>query len=339
MNKEKKTNLIVIVIAVLAIAIIAGVTVVIIKKRNAETPVIEAEATGYSYEEPDSSFESLVASTTELITETLSNSVEKTTKKKSATQTKPASVEVSEMQEVATVPTLEEEDLEKGKTKSVAVANTDLPDDMSLAGLSRKGYNVVGLKEYIYNNDMDPNCTQRKLGYNKFYDWGAQLIDFSIDTKRMKFNYDGKDYMIQIWKGQYISGDIGTVGGEVGIYTRAEGKSSANSHYDCAGTDDELYMELTIFWDEAGDGNYLPQLTRNYGRHWWETGYVDGQLANIKDSTPLRLLSHITFKDEEQAIGFENALISNGFAKAATFNPTVPNTFRRDGKDVIYIWQ
>ncbi len=340
MNKEKKTNLIVIIIAVVAVAVIAAVTAVVINKKNKENTAVEAQATGYSYEEPSSVFESVVSSTTELITEALSNSVQSVrSTKKTVQQTKPASVEVSEMLEEATVPALEEEDLEKGKTKSVAVANTDLPDDMSLAGLSRSGYNVVGLKEYIYNNDMDPNCTQRKLGYSKFYDWGAQLIDFSIDTKRMKFNYDGKDYMIQIWKGQYISGEIGTVGGEVGIYTRAEGKSAANSRYDCAGTDDELYMELTIFWDEAGDGNYLPQLTRNYDRHWWETGYVDGQLANIKDSTPLRLLSHITFKDEEQAIGFENALVSNGFAKTEKFNPSVPNTFRREGKDVIYIWQ
>lgn len=340
MNKEKKTNIIIISIAVIAIAIIAVVTAFVVKQRNDRSPVIEADATGYSYEEHSSVFEEIVSTTTELITEALSESVgESTTKKKAPAQTKPASVEVSEMQELATVPTLEEEDLEKGKTKSVAVANTNLPDDMSLAGLSRKGYNVVGLKEYIYNNDMDPNCTQRKLGYSKFYDWGAKLIDFSIDTKRMKFNYDGKDYMIQIWKGQYISGEIGTVGGEVGIYTRLEGKSAANSRYDCAGTDDELYMELTIFWDEAGDGNYIPQLTRNYDRHWWETGYVDGQLKNIKDSTPLRLLSHITFKDEEQAMGFENALLENGFAKAETFDPSVPNSFRRDGKDVIYIWQ
>lgn len=340
MNKEKKTNLIVVLCAVAAIAIIAVATVFAIKTKNAKNASVEAEATGYTYEEPSSMLDDLFSTTAEMITETLSDLPEPPqTTRKAVKQTKPASVEVSEMQEQATVPTLEEEDLEKGKTKSVAVANTDLPDDMSLAGLSRSGYNVVGLKEYIYNNDMDPNCSQRKFGYNKLYDWGAQLIDFSIDTKRMKFNYDGKDYMIQIWKGQYISGEIGTVGGEVGIYTRPEGKSAANSHYNCAGTDDELYMELTIFWDEAGDGNFLPQLTRNYGRHWWETGYVDGQLANIKDSTPLRLLSHITFKDEEQAIGFENALIENGFAKSEKFNPLAPNTFRRDGKDVIYIWQ
>ena len=239
-----------------------------------------------------------------------------------------------------TIPVLNDSDTKKG-TAPVASSTPDesLPNDMYFTGLYRMGYDVIGPKEFIYNDDTSPDCTQRKFGYNVLYDAGAKLIDFSIETSRIKFNYDNKEYMVQLWKGQYISGDIGTVGGEVGIYTRAAGTKSAVGHYNCAAESDWLYMELTVLWDENGDGNYTAQLTRKYAKHWWETGYVDGQLKNRKDSSPLRLLQRITFKDEEQATLFEQALVKAGFRSVSEFNPTVKDTCKRYGKDVIYVWQ
>ena len=77
------------------------------------------------------------------------------------------------------------------------------------------GYDVIGLKPYIYNNDKE-DCFQAEFGYNPLYDFGANLIDFSIETTKLDFKYEGKEYRIQLWKGQYISGEIGTVGGEIG---------------------------------------------------------------------------------------------------------------------------
>ncbi len=239
-----------------------------------------------------------------------------------------------------TMPVLNEDDTKKGAAPAASsTVDSSLPNDMYFTGLQRSGYSVIGPKTFIYNDDTSPDCTQRKFGYNVLYDAGAKLIDFSIETSRIKFNYDNKQYMIQLWKGQYISGEIGTVGGEVGIYTRPVGKASAIGHYDCADESDWLWCELTIFWDEKGDGNYLPQLTRKYAKHWWETGYVDGQLKNRKDSSPLRILQRITFKDEEQASEFEKALVKAGFISVETFNPTVKDTCKRYGKDVIYLWQ
>ena len=240
-----------------------------------------------------------------------------------------------------TVPVQNEEDLSHGKAPSVGttVSTAELPKDMYFAGLHSLGYDVIGPKGFIYNDDTDPNCTQRKFGYNVLYDAGAKLIDFSIDTTRVKFNYDNKQYMIQLWKGQYISGDIGTVGGEVGIYTRAAGTTSAIGHYNCAAESDWLNMEMTVLWDEFDDGVYRPQLTRKYSLHWWQTGYVDGQLKNRNDSSVLRILSRITFKDETQASAFEKALNSNGFRSVDTFNPTIKDTCKRFGRDVILVWQ
>ncbi len=240
-----------------------------------------------------------------------------------------------------TVPVQNEDDLSHGKAPGAGttVSTAELPKDMYFSGLHSLGYQVIGPKGFIYNDDTDPNCTQRKFGYNVLYDAGAKLIDFSIDTTRIKFNYDNKQYMIQLWKGQYISGDIGTVGGEVGIYTRAAGTTSAIGHYNCAAESDWLNMEMTVLWDEFDDGVYRPQLTRKYSLHWWQTGYVDGQLKNRNDSSVLRILSRITFKDDTQASLFEQALNNNGFRSVETFNPTVKDTCKRFGRDVILVWQ
>ena len=96
---------------------------------------------------------------------------------------------------------------------------------------------------------------------------------------------------------------------------------------------------MTVLWDEKGDGNYLPQFTRKYAKHWWETGYVDGQLANKKDSSPLRILCRMTMKDTTQAEAFEKALAAEGMKPVEKFDPTVKDTFRRYGRDIIFIWQ
>lgn len=278
---------------------------------------------------------------TEAVTRVISTTAVRESKTETTTAaastTKPASTTAASGD--VTVPELEDEDLKKGVAPVTYAVSENLPPDMSIVGLYREGYKVWGPKNYIFNDDTAEDCMQRKFGYNVLYDAGANLIDFSIDTARIKFNYGGKAFMIQLWKGQYISGDIGTVGGEVGIYTRDENASSAIGHYNCADKSDWLNMEMTILWDEAGNGNYIPQFTRKYEPHWWLTGYVDGQLKNKRDSSPLRILCRITFKDQTQASAFESSLIKAGFNSVKTFNPTVKDTCKRSDRDVIFVWQ
>ena len=51
----------------------------------------------------------------------------------------------------------------------------------------------------VYYTNKDP--WQRNFGFNELYDVGASFIVFYYDTMRCKFNYAGKDWMIQFWKG------------------------------------------------------------------------------------------------------------------------------------------
>ena len=338
----KKLNFATIAVSAVAVCLVAVVAVLFVKAGN--SPDILPEATDgtvysnpYTEESTTSPFYEIIETTTSVITETFVPSTEATTK---AATTKPeTTVSVSEMQEELTVPELDPDDMSQGVASKPVQSTGDLPQDMTFAGLSRMGYDVIGLKSYIYNDDKDPNCMQKNFGYNPLYDFGANLIDFSIETTKLDFDYDGKEYRIQLWKGQYISGEIGTVGGEIGVYTRKPGTGVALDHYDCAAEDDWVKMEMTVYWDEFDNGEYLPQFTRNYNDFWWCTGFVDGQLKNRRDSNTMRILARITWETEEQAQLFAEAMANKGFTEVEEFSPYEIDTFKIDGKDVIFLWQ
>lgn len=348
--KERKMNFSVIAVAAVAVCLVAVAATLVIKAKvdmpPAEVPEYDQSISDSYYfpETEPQTIEQTVGSifdlTTQVITDTYvptqaTTSPEKTTQaqttKPQTQTTKPA--ETEPVTEKVTVP-----QVQAGPNSGVAVAPSgNLPQDMTFAGLSLMGYDVIGQKPYIYNDDKDPNCFQANLGYTPLYDIGAGFIDFSIETTRLDFNYDNKQYRIQLWKGQYISGSIGTVGGEIGVYTRPKG--SIGQFYNCAEQDDWLKMEMTVFWDEFDNGEYLPQFSRNYNDFWWATGFVDGQLKDRNDSNTLRVLGRITFESEEQAIAFDEAMAKKGFTKVEEFSPYEIDTYKRYGKDVIFLWQ
>lgn len=333
---KKNTNAIVIAICSLAVALVAIVCVLVLKSAHGSGGLLKVEES--------TTLEQVVETTKEAITDMITTAPPTTTEIQT-TQPVEAPTEppvVVDKEEGVTIPVLDEDNMSHGSAVTPPPppsSSGKLPKDMSFSGLNSMGYKVYGTKEYIYNDDTDPACVQANFGYNRLYDWGAQLIDFSIDTARMKFEYGEKEYMIQIWKGQYISGEMGTVGGEVGLYTRPKGTVSTIGHYNCAPYEEWLNMEMTVLWDEEGNGNYLPQLTRAYSLHWWPTGFVFGQLADKKDSDPLRVLCRITFNEEGMAQAFAQALAQEGFESVSSFDPTVKDTFKIHGKDVIFIWQ
>ncbi len=332
---KKNTNAIVIAVSVLAVALVAVACALVLRAANGSGGLLKVEES--------TTLEQVVETTKEAITDMITTAPPTTTEIQT-TQPVEAPTEppvVVDKEEGVTIPVLDEDNMSHGSavTPPPPSSSGKLPKDMSFSGLNSMGHKVYGTKEYIYNDDTDPACVQANFGYNRLYDWGAQLIDFSIDTARMKFDYGEKEYMIQIWKGQYISGEMGTVGGEVGLYTRPKGTVSTIGHYSCAPREEWLNMEMTVLWDEEGNGNYIPQLTRAYALHWWPTGFVFGQLADKKDSDPLRVLCRITFNEEGMAQAFAQALAQEGFESVSSFDPTVKDTFKIHGNDVIFIWQ
>ena len=186
-----------------------------------------------------------------------------------------------------------------------------------LGGLSGGDNNLAifdnGVASYKYSPDGNFYYTnddpwQRALGYNELYDASAQFVAIYIDTMRCKFEYAGKDWMIQFWKGQY--GYV-FVGHEIGIYNKP--KNRGTEHYDCATDEESIYMSMT------GYRNGVELYTRDYGKYWWCTGFVPGKLEKFSDRSELSLTARMTMKDSAMLLAFTNSLKDNGMVLGQDF--------------------
>ena len=206
---------------------------------------------------------------------------------------------------------------------------------------SRIDFNTASLASYKFDPDGsyyytdDKNAWQKGFGYNQTYDKLAIVSAMYYDTVRNTFTYEGKDWLIQLWKGQY---GYSFVGAEIGVYTKTRNSSG---QYACADKDDWLRMEMCFIWDEEHNGNYKPIFVRPYDTYWWCTGFVVGfeSAASMKDREQFRLVAHITFKSTEMAELFCKSFENNGFRRVAKLDNNVKDTFVQAGPDVAFVWQ
>lgn len=189
--------------------------------------------------------------------------------------------------------------------------------------------------DYYYTNDKD--CWQKPFGFNFVYDSLASLFYLEYDFVRVFFTYEGQDWMIQMWKGQY---GFVFYGSEVGVYTKPEGSESATkySHFNAASEDNYLGMESSLYRVDT-DGNYNHEYTRNYDKYWWCTGFVPGHLRDTTPCDELRTVTHITMKDAEMTKLFTEGLVDCGFKKVSGEKNLVDDSFYVDGNDVYLQWQ
>ena len=139
------------------------------------------------------------------------------------------------------------------------------------------------------------NVWMRDFGFMLFYDIFSYITPmFFYNTRRIKFDYDGLEWMVQIWKGNYIVSN----GAEVGIYTRAPG--SFGTYYNCANDEQMMNMSMKLY---HGDELILE---RNEQLHWWLTGF---KLSNVLYPAHTQTLDFtIEMKDEAMLEAFCNAI-------------------------------
>ena len=200
------------------------------------------------------------------------------------------------------------------------------------------GYRYNSAGDFYYTDDKD--CWQKNAGYNEVYDNMAPMTGMFIDQVRIRFNYGGKDWMLQFWKGQY---GFLLVGAEIGVYTAPggtyKGDTSSVNHYSCAAQEDWLYMQLDCYWSKNNDGHYKKIFTREYGKYWWATGFVKGQLTKYTiPKTELKVKGRITFKSTEMANLFVYGLRDSGFVRASASNQLVDDSYYQSGADVWVLW-
>lgn len=139
----------------------------------------------------------------------------------------------------------------------------------------------------------------RKFGFCVLYDMvaGSLPIFFNYNTRRFKFEYDGLEWMVQIWKGNYMISN----GAEVGLYSRTPDKFG--TYYNCATEDQMIPMSLQLY---VGDELLFE---RPEDLHWWINGFKIDDTYYPPSS--LTMISTLTMRDEEMKDAFVDAVLNH----------------------------
>ena len=166
------------------------------------------------------------------------------------------------------------------------------------AGLLGIGFDF-DVAQKIFYTPINP--WQRNFGFCELYDAAAPFTGMFYNTVRFKFDYAGKNWLIQVWKGQYGI----TTGGELGVYNKSTSRET--EFYDCASDEDMLNMGFTLSKKDVGE-----LFTRKMQKHWWQTGFV---VLMATPPSALTMSCKIDMKDADMLKAFEQSMIEQGFKK------------------------
>lgn len=136
-------------------------------------------------------------------------------------------------------------------------------------------------------------CWQREMGYCYQYDAYAPAMNMVFECEPIYFNYDGKKWLLEMWKGQYGC----TTGAEIGLYvneTADLGERPEKLFYQCAGDEERLQMQFTLYRNNR-------VIMERKALHWWLTGFLVGEYCR-----PEELLMEV-------CICFPNMAMRNAF--------------------------
>ena len=179
-------------------------------------------------------------------------------------------------------------------------------------GLAGSGFemNVYELTLYTVVNSW-----QRKFGFNRAYDVISDIVPaFVYETRRFEFEYGGKEWMVQIWKGNYA---LVTNGAEIGVYNREPGAKT----YKAVEDDEMLTLSLALY--HAG----TKMLSRGPEKNWWLTGFKLSSTIYLPES----LTMEFSVKTKDNAM--RDALVEAIENEAAH-----DVTYVVEGKTVIGKW-
>ena len=196
--------------------------------------------------------------------------------------------------------------------------------------------------KYSYRDDYfyvdSPNAWQKHFGFNKMYDIVAPYILLEYDYARVHFEYKGKDWMIQMWKGQY---GMVFYGGEIGVYLKdhSDKEDTAFTTYKCADEENWLVMQTNLYHDKKLNGNYVHEFSTPKEKTWWSTGFKPGHLLIEEPAKELRLTGTITLKDKEMTKAFAEGLKDCGFKQVKNESSLDIDSFCVKDNTVTYSWQ
>lgn len=158
------------------------------------------------------------------------------------------------------------------------------------------GYSYNPIRD-IFTSHLE--APQKIFGYNTFYDWAATYFNMVFDYETIYFDYNGRTWLIEMWKGQYGI----TSGCELGIYYADSILSPdeySTAHFYAVDESDMLSLSLELN-DRQSD---ISPFGYYSGHHWWLTIFKCGHF-----SVPENLYVNIAlrFKDYYMLKSFLNA--------------------------------
>jgi hypothetical protein len=163
---------------------------------------------------------------------------------------------------------------------------------------------------YAYDLTQDmfystKDAWQRGMGYCRLYDETSAPTGMIVDCEPIYFEYNGKRWLIELWKGQY---DL-TTGCEIGIYTSEWTSLNIptiykNMFYHCANDEEMLQMQVSLI----KDGKILFE---REDTHWWLAGF---KLGEYSEPSELTMNVCITLKDEDMCKAFVGGLKKVGYS-------------------------
>lgn len=173
----------------------------------------------------------------------------------------------------------------------------------------------------IFSTRID--AWQRNFGYCHLYDEAAPYFNMVFDCLPIYFNYQGRTWMIELWKGQYGINS----GCEIGVYYAdriLEEEELEQELFQCA--DDENMLQL--YFNLYLGGKNMAHLRKV---HWWLTAFSMGCFLH---PSALTMRASITLENDEMADAFTEGLIKAGFQSKDIRSccHTVSFTFRESPK-------
>lgn len=169
------------------------------------------------------------------------------------------------------------------------------------------------LNELVYPFGYDFQCDcgffsstvdapQRQAGYAWLYDHMAPRFQMVFDSLPVYFDYRGRTWLIEFWKGQY---GINT-GAEIGIY-HADGIIPETEYktawFSCAKDSEMLDCSFRLC-------KFENECICNSGRHWWLTAFLVGCFSS---PSSLTMESCIGFPNREMLCAFLDGLRRAGY--------------------------
>lgn len=161
---------------------------------------------------------------------------------------------------------------------------------------------------YFYDHCKDTFHTtldawQRDFGYGQIFDKAAPHFNMIFDALPVYFDYDGRTWLIEFWKGQYGI----NIGAEVGIYKsdRILGKDEYDNEFFTPVSDKQLFpICMHLYHNDEVLGCICKH-------HWWLTTFKMGRIAKPKN---VAMEVALTFPDYEMLDAFIDALAEHPLA-------------------------